>query len=180
MLDGETLLVARAIEGESSAFGELYDYYQPKIYRFVFIRVGHREDAEDLTHQVFTSAWESICRYEPRGIPFSSWLYRIARNRITDYYRTKKATYSFEEVVDALPPVLMNDIEDGVDQRLALEKVTRAIRSLKNEYYQDVIVMRFVEDFSIKEIASALGKSEGAVKLLEHRALRALRKTLLS
>src|SRR3989338_7246444 len=90
MVDGEEKLIGRAIVGESSAFGLLYDGYQPKIYRFILVKVGHREDAEDLTHQIFLKAWQHVDDYEPRGLPFGSWLYQIARNQIVDFYRTKK------------------------------------------------------------------------------------------
>ena len=87
MLDGEQSYVNSAIRGDSSAFGVLYDHYQPMIYRFVAVKVGRREEAEDITHQVFLSAWQNIKRYEHRGHPFSSWLYRIARNQVVDHYR---------------------------------------------------------------------------------------------
>jgi len=88
--DGEENLIIEAIRGESSAFGQLYDHYQPRIYRFILVKVGHREEAEDLTHQVFLNAWKNIDGYQHRGFPFSSWLYSIARNAVIDYYRTNK------------------------------------------------------------------------------------------
>src|SRR6266404_5085110 len=98
MLDGEENLIQRAIKGKASAFGSLYDYYQPKIYRFVLIKVGRREEAEDLTHQIFLSAWQNIRNYKQLGFPFSSWLYKIARNQITDYYRSKRENANIDNV----------------------------------------------------------------------------------
>src|ERR1700677_3343750 len=81
MIDGEEKLIQEAVRGDSSAFGLLYDHYQPMIYRFVAVKVGRREEAEDITHQVFMNAWQNIASYRHRGHPFSSWLYRIARNQ---------------------------------------------------------------------------------------------------
>src|SRR3989344_5860742 len=98
MMDGEDKLIKRAIRGGASAFGSLYDYYQPKIYGFVLIKVGRREDAEDLTHQVFLSAFLNVKSYKDMGHPFSSWLYRIARNQVIDFYRTRKKEASLEQI----------------------------------------------------------------------------------
>ena len=92
MVDGEEKILTLAIRGKASAFGSLYDHYQPRIYRFVAIKVGRREEAEDLTHQVFLNAWQNIGNYKDLGHPFSSWLYKIARNQIADYYRARRGT----------------------------------------------------------------------------------------
>ena len=176
MLDGEDKLIQDAVGGEASAFGSLYDHYQPKIYRFVVIKVSQREEAEDLTHQVFMHAWTHIGQYRDVGFPFSSWLYRIARNQVIDHYRTKKVHLPIDEVdedrfaIDAAH-------ERTLDDAMALERVRNAIRLMKPEY-QDVIIMRFIEDLSIKETAHALGKTEGAVKLMQHRAMKSLQNIL--
>src|SRR3989344_2875321 len=90
MLDGESGIIERATKGEAEAFGLLYDHYLPKIYRFVFLKVGRREEAEDLTHQVFLNSWQHIANYQSMGHPFSTLLYRMARNEVIDYIRTKK------------------------------------------------------------------------------------------
>ncbi len=135
-------------------------------------KVGQREEAEDLTHEVFLSAWQNIRNYRDFGFPFSSWLYQIARNRIIDHYRTKKVSVS----IDAVDPeyfVAPAIASMALEEKLAVERVQHALRKLKPEY-QDVIIMRFIEELSIKETASALGKTEGAVKLLQHRAMKAL------
>lgn len=176
MLDGEKDLIKDAIRGEASAFGLLYDYYQPKIYRFVILKVGQREEAEDLTHQVFLSAWENIKKYKHRGFPFSSWLYRIARNQVIDFYRTSKRDVSLGEVN---PEYFISPATThlAAEKDLGMEKVLLALGKLEPNY-QDVIIMRFVEDLSVKETAAALGKSEGAVKLAQHRAIKKLRSLL--
>ena len=175
MLDGEIDITTRATLGESSAFGLLYNHYQPKIYRFVYLKVGHREEAEDLTHQVFLHAWAHIGTYTPQGFPFGAWLYRIARNAVIDHYRTKKEHTSLEDLIEG-PPIHSEPLTK-LHSKLELEKIKKLIPKLKQDY-QDVILMRFVEDMSIKEAASALDKSEGAIKLIQHRAINALKKLL--
>jgi len=172
MLDGEENLIRSAVKGRPSAFGSLYDHYQPKIYRFVLIKVGRREEAEDLTHQVFLQAWQNIRNYQDLGFPFSSWLYQIARNQIVDHYRTKKTEADIEDVIEEL--VVPAAAQFIAERNLELEHVRRAIQKLKPEH-QDVIVLRFVEDLSIKEVAAALQKTEGAIKLVQHRALKELK-----
>lgn len=177
MLDGEKKVIEDAVKGESSAFGLLYDHYHPKIYRFVMVKVSRREEAEDLTHQVFLHAWQNIKTYRHQGFPFGSWLYRIARNQVIDHYRTKRSNLAFEEI-DYDIPASDSNANERVEQNITLDAVRTAIATLKPEY-QDVIMMRFVEDMSLKETAAAMQKSEGAVKLLQHRALKQLQAILV-
>lgn len=176
MIDGEDDIVKSAIAGEASAFGLLYKHYQPKIYRFVYLKVGRREEAEDLTHHVFMKAWQNIENFKTRGFPFSSWLYRMARNQIIDSYRTRKAETSIDELD---PDFLKSDdgAEHSFDMSLEVKAVRKAILELKPEH-QDVLVLRFIEDLSVKEVAGALNRSEGAVKVLQHRAIEKLRTIL--
>jgi RNA polymerase sigma-70 factor (ECF subfamily) len=176
MLDGEEKLIQSAVGGDSSAFGSLYDHYQPAIYRFVVVKVGSREEAEDITHHVFLSAWQKVGGYKHRGHPFSSWLYQIARNMVIDHYRSKKDDLSLDKLdpdSSIIPAVAQSDLSI----KLQLEKVHAAVKELKPDY-QDVIILRFVEDLPLKEAAAILKKSEGAVKLAQHRAIRELRKKL--
>lgn len=178
MVEEEQQLVEEAKSGNAEAFGALYDQYMPKIYRFVLLRVGgNREEAEDLTHEVFTHAWQNIPTYSERGFPLSSWLYQIARNRIIDHFRTKKSNVPLDEYVAT------EEIDEAfgpdVDATLALERVQEAIAKLGEEQ-QTVLIMRFVEDRPTSEVAKVLGKTEGAVRLVQHRALRALRDILIT
>ncbi len=176
MLEEEPKIVTRAVKGESEAFGLLYDHYQPQIYRFIILKVGRREEAEDLTHQVFVAAWKSMPNYEDQGYPFSSWLYQIARNQVIDHYRLKKPDVDLEEShVQEIAST--SDTESQVEERLAMGKVQDALRELSQEY-QDVIIMRFVEELSVREVAQAVGKSEGAIKVMQHRAIKELKKVL--
>lgn len=176
MLENEENFIRRAAAGDSEAFGLLYDQYHPQIYRFVFLKVSSKEDAEDLTHQIFMNAWEHVDGYRHQGFPFSSWLYRIARNAVIDHYRTRKEKVSLE---DADPEMfaLGENIQDDVGHVLEFERVREAITKLSS-LHQDVIIMRFVEELAIREVAAALKKSEGAIKLLQHRAILELQRIL--
>jgi RNA polymerase sigma-70 factor (ECF subfamily) len=176
MLDGEDKLIRDAIRGLSSAFGSLYGHYQPQIYRFVFLKVGRREEAEDITHQVFLSAWTNVASYKDRGHPFSSWLYQIARNKVIDHYRTNKVDLPLEIFEEVLVSSDDSPLED-FETKSTTEEVQRAIARLKPEY-QEVIILRFVEDLPLKEVAAITGKSEGAIKLLQHRAVKNLKQYL--
>jgi RNA polymerase sigma-70 factor (ECF subfamily) len=176
MMDGEENLVKSAVGGDSSAFGLLYDRYQPMIYRFVAVKVGRREDAEDITHQVFLSAWQNVAGYRDLGHPFSSWLYHIARNQVIDHYRARKQDVSLDVLdIESIIGAAASQVDLSV--KLDLEKTIRAVRQLKADY-QDVVLMRFVEDLSVRETAKAMKRSEGAVKLLQHRAIKELQKLL--
>jgi RNA polymerase sigma-70 factor (ECF subfamily) len=176
MIEDEKEIIERAKSGEKDAFGALYDHYQPQIYRFVLLKIGDKAEAEDITHQVFLSAYENVGGYRENGNPFGSWLYEIARNRVTDHYRLAKADFPLpdeDSEIFAVPAGL----PDAVDEHFNLEKVRGALVTLRPEY-QDVIIMRFVEELSLEETAANLEKTVGAVKLLQHRAIHALRNTL--
>lgn len=176
MLEGEHNLIQLAKTGNKEAFGKLYDHYLPQIYRFIYLKTSGRQDAEDLTHEVFLSAWQHIPQYEESGFPLSSWLYQIARNRVIDHFRTRRNNIPIDDCLE-------NDIdaphttEEDVDVGLALETVQGAMQKLREDY-QTLLIMRFVEDRSTAEVAVVLGKSEGAVRLIQHRALRALKQII--
>ncbi|MEK7464241.1 MAG: sigma-70 family RNA polymerase sigma factor [Patescibacteria group bacterium] len=174
MREEEKELVKKAQKGDSGAFGNLYDKYLPGIYRFVILKVGHRADAEDLSHQVFMNAWQNINKFEFQGFPFSSWLYRIASNAVIDFWRTKKNPLS----IDLIPEDSLKDdskIELALDNKMGVETIKSALTKLEGDQ-QDIIIMKFVNELSNKEIAEILNKTEGAVRVIQHRALKQLKK----
>lgn len=176
MLEQEQKLIARAKAGDIECFGKLYDHYIPKIYRFVLLKTNHKTDAEDLTHEVFLSAWTNIGRYEEKGFPFSSWLYKLARNKVIDHYRLKKKQTSLDGVDDDHEAFRIDEkMGDVLDVRLHIENVMKLLSALTPDQ-KDVILMRFVEELTYPEIAVALEKTEGAVRLIQHRAIQELRK----
>lgn len=181
MLDGlfkkedEKDLIERAIRGEASAFGLLYDRYQPGIFRFIYLKVGHREEAEDLTHQVFLSAWQNIGTFSDQGLPISSWLYRIARNKVIDHYRTRKSLINIERVLEEV--MIEDKAEEGAVKKMEMEAVYRALSKLTPDQ-QEIIVLRFVEELSYQEISKVVGKNQGAIRVLQFRAIRKLKKIM--
>jgi len=169
----DAVLVVAAKAGDASAFGELYERYRDAIYRFCLARTGTAHDAEDLTSDVFVKALQSIDRYQDRGLPFAAYLYRIARNAAIDRSRTLKQPFSFDALL--VEPASKQNVE--LEAAFAVEKsiLLAALARLKQEH-RDVIVMRFIEGYAALEVAQILGKTEGAIRTLQHRALERLRK----
>ena len=180
MLEKEKKLVKSAQAGDSHAFGTLYDQYSAQIYRFIIVKVSTRQEAEDLTHEVFLSAWQKLPGFKIQKFPFSSWLYRIARNRVIDYYRTQKNHFSVDELVGSLEEEFLRvrAIQgEDLNLKLEMEQVLSAIEEL-TEDQREVIEMRFIQDLSPKEIAEITKKKEGTIRILQHRATKKLQKVL--
>ena len=169
----DAALVLAAKAGDASAFGELYERYRDAIYRFCLARTGTAHDAEDLASDVFVKALNSIDRYQDRGLPFAAFLYRIARNAAIDRSRTLKQPLSVDGLL--VEPSSKQDVEH--EATLAVERsiLLAALSKLKAEH-RDVITMRFIEGYAAAEVAQLLGKTEGAIRTLQHRALERLRK----
>ncbi len=176
LLPGERQLVTQAKAGDSEAFGTLYDAYVERIYRFVFFRVGDEQTAEDITAQVFLRAWEKLGRYRIGSTPFLAWLYTIARNAVIDHYRTHKENVALEDVTFSQP-----DHAEASDHKIDLEgeveSLSAAMRTLTDDQ-QRILLLKFMEGLSTHQIAQNLGKSEGAIRALQMRALQALAKRL--
>ena len=172
----EQELVKRAQKGDAEAFGMLYDKHLTPIYRFILLKIGNRADAEDLCHQVFLNAWQNVGRYRFQGFPFSSWLYKIASNAVIDHWRTKKNNIC----IDLVSENLLSEspkFDYFLDQKLEVGLIKTALTKLEPEQ-QNVIIMKFVDELTNKEIAHVLGKSEGAVRVIQHRAIKRLREHL--
>ncbi|HLZ08566.1 MAG TPA: sigma-70 family RNA polymerase sigma factor [Chloroflexota bacterium] len=173
--DEEIRLVGRAVNRDAAAFGLLYESHVDRIYRYVYFRVGTTGDAEDLTEIVFLKAWEAIDRYQPRGVPFVAWLYRLAHNLVVDSYRSRRQTVPLDDLTEAEEPGA--DVMELVEERLDAEEVRAALRTLSPEH-QQLIVLRFVEGLSHAEVAEITGKSEGAMRVVQYRALQMLARAL--
>ncbi|MGH3383613.1 MAG: sigma-70 family RNA polymerase sigma factor [Nocardioidaceae bacterium] len=170
-------LVDLARKGDVEAFGQLYDHHVPRIFRFVYHRVGSRTLAEDLTSETFTRALRSIGTFHWQGKDFGAWLTTIARNLIADHFRSSR--HRLEVVAGELPEQRTsgNGPEDEVLASLTSELLVEAVRSLPNEQ-RDCLLMRFVQGMSIAQTAEALDRSEGAIKQLQLRAVRRLARVL--
>nr|HID14179.1 sigma-70 family RNA polymerase sigma factor [Anaerolineae bacterium] len=168
-------LIERACCGERTALAELYLRYADTIYRYLYYRTADEALAEDLTAEVFLRVLEGIGSYNERGIPFLAWLYRIARARLVDHWR--RAGRRPVVPLDEKLPDETADIEAALDRIWSSQYLAELLQMLTDDQ-QQVIILRFIEDLSIAEVAQVLGKSKGAVKSLQHRALRRLGRLL--
>ncbi len=164
-------LVTSAQAGEPSAFGALYDRYLDPIYRYIHTRVGNQVEAQDLTELVFLKAYERIGDYEERGHQFSAYLYRIARNVVVDYHRQRRL-----ESIDLLNGAQHPD--PGPDEQVVQREHARTLRVALHQLpsdYQEVIRLRVLMELPTAQVAFWMDRSDGAVRALLYRALKALR-----
>jgi RNA polymerase sigma-70 factor (ECF subfamily) len=172
-------LVARAIERDRDAFGALYDLYFERIYRYVRLKLGDAVEAEDVTATVFLNAWRSIEQFAPQGEnSFLAWLFRLAHNALVDRYRRRRDVTPLQDVEDYhLPTDASFDPERVLDWRLTVAELSRALETLTEEQ-REVVVLRFVEGLSAREVGQIMGKQEGTVRGMQFRAIEALRRAL--
>lgn len=172
--DEEADLIERAKEFDPEAWNTLYDAYYPKMYMFLYVRLGERSAAEDLAADVFEQACKGISRFRYRGAPISAWLYRIARNLMVDFLkrrsrapegRLEPAAESQMAIADASGKVALRDL------------LSRAFREL-TEDQQQVLLLRHIEGHDVASTAAIVGKKDNAVRAQEFRALRSLRRIL--
>ncbi len=168
-------LVDDAKAGDVHAFGQLFDHFSGPIYRYIVSRVNRPSDAEDLTQTVFVKALEALPRYQSRGIPFGGWLFRLARNTVIDFVRTRHEHVELDALIE----------RSGADPRpdeVALireevDAVGAALAALTEEQ-REAIALRFFAGLSAREAAAAMGKQEGTIRGLQFRAIAALRRRL--
>jgi RNA polymerase sigma-70 factor (ECF subfamily) len=175
-LTNERQLVLQAQDGNSEAFGQLYDAYMERIYRFVYFRVEDQQTAEDITSQVFLKAWSNLDRFQFSRTPYLAWLYTIAHNAVIDHYRTRKVTTALDDV-QLSQPDHSEQVENEIDLTVEMGSVKMALQSLTDDQ-QKVLTLKFIEGMSNNEIARHLGKREGAIRALQMRGLQALAKQL--
>lgn len=165
-------LVKAAKDGNEPAFSEIYNSFITPIYRFVYFRVGSKEEAEDLTQTVFLRAWKALDKFDETTY-FSPWLYTIARNAVIDFWKKKKCIplEDMEEELAETPD--FSSFEKEAD----FTKVKDAIKNL-NEGQQEIISLRFIDDLSNAEISKKTGKSEVAIRQIQCRAIKQLKNIL--
>jgi RNA polymerase sigma-70 factor (ECF subfamily) len=168
-------LVEASRAGDSEAFGGLFDHFHGPIYRYIASRVQRPADAEDLTQLVFVKALEALPRYESRGVPFGGWLFRLARNSIIDFVRTRHEHAELDAIAEP------QGHEAGPDQvavdREDMDAVGVALATLTSDQ-REAIALRFFAGLSAREAAEAMGKQEGTIRGLQFRAIAALRREL--
>lgn len=171
MPQDELQLIERAQRGDRAALSELYRRHVDAIYRYVHLRVGDPTVAEDLTAEVFLRALEGLGEYRYTGVPLIAWLYRIARARTADYWR-RAGRYQEIELSDKIAAI-GSDPEVIASARIERSDLVVVLRRL-TDAQQQVIILRFVEEMSLAQAAAAMGKTVGAIKALQHRALASL------
>jgi RNA polymerase sigma-70 factor, ECF subfamily len=167
--------VELAQKGDSSAFAQIYDALVKPIYRYIVYRVDDNLVAEDLTEETFLKVWQNLDKYKKGASPFSSWAYRIAHNLVIDHYRKHQPT---DEIDESIPdPQDSNSPAKLTNLKLTQVRLRKIIRKLPDNY-QQVIVLRYINEMDHEGIAEVMGKTEGAVRTLQSRALDHLRDLL--
>lgn len=170
-------LVALVKNGDHAAFSTLYDIFVDPLHRYIYFRVNV-DDVEDLLEIVFLKVWENIDKYRDEKASFSAWIFRIAHNLVVDYYRKSKDRENVELHVNIPDYKREHNPLKNIENELNKGVLREALLGLK-KHYQEIIIYKFVNDFSNSEIAKIMGKTEGSLRILQFRALKALRRELV-
>ena len=168
-------LIAQAQAGQVESFGDLYSRHVEAIYLFINSRVGSKRDAEDLTENVFLQAFEALDRYEERGAPFSAYLYRIARNLVIDHYRGQEPLEPLEDLDWRYGQEAVAERQVINEQQVKLIK--QALAKLP-DHYQEVVRLRLLVGLPTKQVAEWMDREPSTIRVIQHRALKALREQL--
>jgi len=170
----EKIILYKIKAGQIEAFAELYDMYSKQIYRYIYFKVPTKEKAEDLSSEAFLKSWEYMNKHNNTVKSFQAFIYQISRNLIADFYKkNKELPLEYIESSAVEDHSFQKKIEDISDWQV-LEKALRKIGQI-NEKWQEVLVLRYIEDLSTKEIAKVTGESHANVRVLLHRALEKLK-----
>lgn len=175
----EKILIQRIQKDhDTDAYAKLYDEYVSRLYRFIFLKVSDKREAEDLTSELFLRTWQYLTSDKKRTIEsVSGLLYKIARNLIIDHYRERASAQTCAvELADKVPDNSEND-RDRIHAAVDVHRVTDTMKKMKREY-QEVILLRHVEELSLKEIAIVMEKGQTNVRVTLHRAMKVLKRML--
>lgn len=172
----ERQMVDAARAGDEAALSEIYSLYFPRVYRYILARTGNTYDAEDLAEEVFMRVIEAIERFQWRDVPFSAWLFRIAHNALISQRRKESARGRTAPLLDVLATDAMGP-DEMVENRLVLNEIMAASETLPDAQRQ-VIALRFAAALSVAETAEAMGKGQGNVKVIQHKAIVKLREMM--
>ena len=175
----EKLLLLRIRKKDPQAFSQIYDLYVTPIYRFIYFKVSTRQDAEDLTSEAFLKVWQYITNTDEKIENIRALIYRIARNLVIDFYRAKSKRDLTQdlEILETIPDVRQQSLLSDIDVKIEMKNVEVVLRKMKDDY-REVIILRYIEEFSISDIANVLNRSKGSVRVLVHRALKVARELL--
>lgn len=170
----ESELISLACEGDSTAFGQLYQNYVDQIYNYIYFRTSNPKDAEDICSRVFLRALHHIERYEDRGYPFSAWLYRIAHNLVVNWYRDQERSDEISLGDQYPPPRMEGNVEDRIEKEDENKALLAIIKNLPEDR-KELLILKHVEGLTNYEIGKIMDRTEGAIKALYHRTLESLR-----
>jgi RNA polymerase sigma-70 factor (ECF subfamily) len=172
------LLLKLRITKSPEAFGELYDLYNDRIYRFILFKVGSKEEAQDLTAETFLKCWNHISRNKPI-VNLNALLYSIGRNLVIDYYRKQKAEkeISSDEILEIIPDAKAEKVLKNINVRSESEAVFKAMDKIDGKY-KEILILKFIDELTNNEISEITGMPEGNVRVTAHRATEALKKVL--
>jgi RNA polymerase sigma-70 factor (ECF subfamily) len=169
-------VVQRARSGDQQALGELYDFYFPRIYRYILARTGNQAESEDITEEVFVKMLGAIGGFQWRQAPFAAWLFRIAHNQLVSYARKNGARHQAVSLADSIADSSPDPLA-RVEDKLDFEQIFDVARALP-QAQREVLWLRFGVGLSVMDTARTLGKREGNVKVLQHKAIARLQKLL--
>jgi RNA polymerase sigma-70 factor (ECF subfamily) len=170
----EDNLSSRSLRKDKQAFVKIYNLYVDDIYRFIYFKVGHKEEAQDITSDVFLKAWNYIVLNKiDKSKNLKALFYKIARNTIVDYYRSKKETSPLENLENTDLKDIKQDPQALTEIKDDYERILKLLNNLKEEY-KEIIILKHINELSWKEISQTLSKSKGSLRVLLHRATKAL------
>lgn len=167
----EAIIISACQSGNTEQFTELYETYVQKIYSFVFHKTLHKETAEDLTSDIFLKAIDKIQSFNPKKASFQTWLFTLARNTVVDFWRSQREHKNIDDIwdLDAL-----EDLESDADKKLLHEKLHTHLQKISAKQ-REVLMLRYWQDLSFKEIAEITGQSEASLKMSVSRSIKKLK-----
>lgn len=172
--EGFNQTLTKAQAGSEAALADLYNFYFERVYKFIYYRVSHKETAEDLTEDVFVKLFRNLRKLE-QPTAFEGWLFQIARNQVIDYYRSKRAVVPLEEIENTLE--YETNIVDLVNLQTQQTVFIKLLKELTGEQ-QQVIKLKFLEDIDNTAIAQIMNKTEGSIRVIQHRAIARLKELI--
>lgn len=166
-------LVILAKQGDTQAFSQIYDQFIKKIFKFVRLKIQNQQEAEDVVQETFVKAYKGLPRLSMENLNFSAWLYRIASNTVNDYFRKKYRTPEIMSIDEKFDLADSYSLDKEVTQNSDMETVLKGFVML-SPLYKQVLELRFIQDFSLNEVAKILNKSNLSVRLIQFRALKKL------
>lgn len=170
----EKIIIHQIKRGDEQAFSQFYNTHQPNIYRFIYFKVSNNEKAQDLTNETFLKVYKYLKDDDIEITNFRALLFKIARNLVIDFYRTRREEISLENFPEIASSV---ELEEEIDQKIKIENIKKYLSSVKPEY-QETIQLHFFEGLSFFEISEIIGESEGNVRIRAHRGIKQLKKAL--